>query len=378
MPDTGECGDKAVVGEMIRRGTVMAAACMALAAHSTNASAKQVRTVETVEGWTIKSRANAEGKFLACSMERFFVANKGEGRFRINIIAWPQSVIVLLRGNNKFLTGEGVAQFDIVSNQRQLFSGNIRVKKSELLFALNGPSSRQDVAASSGWSVLMNGRRVARFPMNGAGAAMAAVEKCAGLDQQVAATSGDQAGIQPALLQDLGPAGDKPADVPAPAAILATERQLRIMARNFSLEIDRPDFRMNRFEDGVLQWSYGDGITSGAATVTRQSEPAAAYAGSLAIRPDQCGDSVLTLPMSVRPIRGGTYATVVSMCRGKTGVTVRHVHVATLGPATAAGDTTTYVLNYETLAGPDGTGIPRRSDELAGAFGAALAAVVGG
>lgn len=382
-----------VIGDAFRRIGIATVAGMTLAAAGDHASASQVRVVDSVDGWTIKSRTNAEGNFLACSMERFFVANKGEGKFRINIIAWPASVIVLLRGNDGFLEGEGVARFEIVSNERELFSGKIRYKESELLFALNGRDSRQDVARSSGWSVSMNGKRVARFPMNGSAAAMLAVERCAGLKQQVAEApppDDDNDLLQAMEAEGADPLSDSSSNwetanvEPAtsgsfePTAAVATEKQLQIMARNFSLEIDRPDFRMIGYQDGVLQWSYGDGITSGAATVTLQPKAATAYAGSLAIRPDQCGDSVLTLPMMVRDIRGGKHATVVSMCRGKSSVAVRHVHVATLGRMTTDGHATTYVLNYETKANPDGTGMPQSSDELASAFHAALVAAVGG
>ncbi len=348
----------------------MIAACITLAPTVTYAA--NTKTIATVEGWNIKSRTNADGKFLACSMERFFLANKGDGRFRINIIAWPESLIVLLRGNGDFLKGEGVGRFDIVSSERQLYSGSIRYKDSEVLFALNGNDTRQQVAASRGWSVSMDGKRIARFPMDGAEAAMAAVEKCAGLDLQIAASETETPAFETAVTVEAENPIVTHDVLPSSAVPLADARQLKTLAHNFSLKIGRPDFRVTRFDSGVLQWSYGDDITSGAATVIEQSQSAGAYAAGLAIRPDQCTDSVLTLPLMVQPLKGGAHAAVVSMCRGKASVTVRHVHVVKLDSGAS------YVLNYETEANPDGTDMPERSDVLASAFGAALTAAVGG
>jgi len=349
---------------------VIVAACItALTGH---ARADAVRRVEKVDGWAIKARTNGDGKFLACSMERFFVANKGEGRFRINIIAWPTSTMVFLRGNDGFLGGAGVAQFEIVSDTRELYSGSIRFKKSEVLFALNGVESRRDVTESRGWSIYKDGERVARFPMDGAAAAMRAMERCAGLsDPTDVATAPDtpapptEAPIESGWQSTAEPVSQSVED-------LASKTTLQIMARQFSTQIGRSDVKSSQFRDGVLQWSYGDDITTGAATIARQPLPARAYAASLAIRPDQCDDSVLTLPMSEGTLRNGRHAMVVSMCRGPSSVTVRHVHVATLGEGT------TYVLNYETQASPDGRDMPERSDVLSDAFAAAFAAAAGG
>lgn len=350
---------------------VIVAACITLAGSTTYAS--QIRTVSTVDGWTIKSRDNAEGKFVACSMERFFQANKGAGRFRLNIIAWPTSVIVLLRGNNGFLEGKGVGSFDIVSDKKPLFSGRIRFENSEVLFALNGADNRQHVANSKGWSLSMNGKRFARFPMTGAAAAMAAVERCAGLDQQastVAASTPEPTRSTPEPVADTARVAS--VSVASTSPSLAGKDELTAIARQFSASIQRPDFRVTTFDDGVLHWVYGDTFTSAATMVTQQAESAASFAAGLSIRPDQCNDSVLTLPMAVKKIQGGEHAAVVSMCRGADKVTVRHVHVATRGGGA------TYVLNYETDADPDGTGMPRGSDTMSRAFLSAVAAVAGG
>lgn len=343
---------------------------MALA--PTDTLAAQDKAVATIDGWKIKSRSNADGKFLACSMERFFLANKGNGRFRINIIAWPESLIVLLRGNGDFLKGQGVGRFDIVSSEQQLYSGRIRYKDSEVLFALNGEDARQQVASSRGWSVNMDGKRIARFPMSGAKTAMAAVEKCAGLNKQIAETPNVATAFETAVTIENEDNNSVTSALQNDTAPLADARQLKALAQRFSQKIGRPDFRVTGFDGGVLQWSYDDDLTSGAATVTQQGKGAGAYASGLAIRPDQCSDSVLTLPLVVQPLKGGEHAAVVSMCRGKTSVTVRHVHVVALDGGA------TYVLNYETEANPDGTDMPERSDQLAGAFGAALTSAVGG
>ncbi|MGI9407793.1 MAG: hypothetical protein ACR2O4_15570 [Hyphomicrobiaceae bacterium] len=326
-----------------------------LGATTSSVSAKTIKTVDTVEGWTIKSRTSSKGVFLTCSMERFFVSDKGQGKFRINIIAWPESMTVLLRGNDGFLKGKGIARFEVVDNRRELFSGNVRFQKSELLFAINGIAIREDIKQSAGWTIRKNGKRLARFPMTGAAAAMTAVEKCAGLSQP-------ELPARPVVT----------ASLETEVVSHGAEQQLLAMAQNFSLAIDRPDYRPTRFENGVLHWSYGDGISSAAATIRQQEKNAATYAAGLAIRADECGDSVLTLPISIGTFNGGERATVVSMCRAADGVQVRHVHVVTVGSGT------TYVLNYETISGGEAEDIPEASDHLSGAFQNAFHAAVGG
>lgn len=325
-------------------------------------------------------------------MERVFTARKGGGRFRINVIAWPHSVMVLLRGNDTFLAGEGVATFDIVSNVGPLYAGNIRYRRSELLFAVSGADARARVAASSGWNVAMNGRRIARFPMLGAGAAMSAVERCANLPASdpkaiVAQTSPDteqptdpstgqsslaDRATTTAVLSPTTGVTARPVGTPAGLPNLADARQLRAIAASFSHAISRPDFRVTAYDGGVLQWSYGDALSSGAAAITQQAEPARSYASRLAIRADECDDSVLTLPLRSQTIEGGTHAALVSMCREAASVTVRHVHVATrLGAETI-------VVNFETQVSEDGDKIPTSSDSLTPAFLDALQVAAGG
>ncbi|MEL6288558.1 MAG: hypothetical protein AAFQ42_02415 [Pseudomonadota bacterium] len=355
---------------------IVTAALLVLVGHgAAPASAYAAFTTRVVDGWTIKSRSNAEGRLLACSMQREFTANKGDGRLRVSVIAWPNSVFVLIRGTEQFLRGEGIAAFEVVSDRGPLFAGNVRFAKSELMFALSGEDARARVAAGSGWSVTMNGRRIARFPIDGAAAAMQAVESCGNLPASQlrpnAAAEPEIAALPGVPTPELpGPAtlGVTARPVGAPPALpnLSNADQLRSIATAFSREIARPQLRVTAYQGGVLQWRYADAISSGAAMITQQAESARSYAARLSIRADECEESVLTLPLVERTLDDGAQASVVSMCRSAMGVTVRHVHVATRQGAE------TVVVNYETQLGPDRADLPASSDRYADAFLAAL------